>query len=256
MSKYLREKVEREQFHEGKVSVKGARLRVKKPEVSSQMHIGIILDGNRRFAKKLSKEPWKGHEEGAKKVEKLLDWCKELNIKQITLYCFSLENFNRSEKEVNFLINLFKKEFKKMQGNKKINENKIKIKFIGEREKLDKELQEIMKNLEKETKDYRNHQINFALAYGGRQEILSAVKKIIRDKKEITEENFQTSLWLNENPDLIIRTGGERRTSNFLPWQSVYSEWIFLDKMWPEFTKEDLESAIKEFHNRERRFGK
>ena len=143
-----------------------------------------------------------------------------------------------------------------MQGNKKINENKIKIKFIGEREKLDKELQEIMKNLEKETKDYRNHQINFALAYGGRQEILSAVKKIIRDKKEITEENFQTSLWLNENPDLIIRTGGERRTSNFLPWQSVYSEWIFLDKMWPEFTKEDLESAIKEFHNRERRFGK
>ena len=143
-----------------------------------------------------------------------------------------------------------------MQGNRKINENKIKIKFIGERERLDKELQRIMKNLEEKTKNYNNYQINFALAYGGRQEILSAVKKIIKDKKEVNEENFQNSLWLNENPDLIIRTGGERRISNFLPWQSVYSEWIFLDKMWPEFTKEDLESAIKEFHNRERRFGK
>ena len=94
------------------------------------------------------------------------------------------------------------------------------------------------------------------MAYGGRQEILSAVEKIVREKKEITEENFQNSLWLTESPDLIIRTGGEKRTSNFLPWQSVYSEWIFLDKMWPEFTKQDLKIAIKEFQNRERRFGK
>ncbi len=256
MSKYLGVKSKQKKLEGNNLAEVRSVSSKQDHELPSQMHIGIILDGNRRFAKKLSQEPWKGHEEGAKKVEKLFDWCKELNIKQITLYCFSLENFNRSKKEVNFLINLFKKEFKRMQGNRKINENKIKIKFIGERERLDKELQRIMKNLEEKTKNYDNYQINFALAYGGRQEILSAVKKIIKDKKEVNEENFQNSLWLNENPDLIIRTGGERRISNFLPWQSVYSEWIFLDKMWPEFTKEDLESAIKEFHNRERRFGK
>ena len=228
----------------------------KKPKVSSQMHVGIILDGNRRFAKKISQEPWKGHEEGAKTVEALFDWCEELKIKQITLYCFSIENFNRSEKEVKFLMNLFKKEFQRMLKNDKIKKNKVKIKFIGERERLDKELQGIMKELEEKTKNYNNYQINFALAYGGRQELLSAVKKIVKEKKEINEENFQNSLWLTENPDLIIRTGGEKRTSNFLPWQSVYSEWVFLDKMWPEFTKQDLKTAIKDFQNRERRFGK
>ncbi len=220
------------------------------------MHVGIILDGNRRFAKKLIREPWKGHEAGAKKVEELLDWCAELKIKQITLYCFSIENFNRSEKEIKFLMSLFKKEFEKLRKDKRLKEDRIKIKVFGEKERLDKEFQELIQKIEDETKNYNNYQINFALAYGGRQEILSAVEKIVREKKEITEENFQNSLWLTESPDLIIRTGGEKRTSNFLPWQSVYSEWIFLDKMWPEFTKQDLKIAIKEFQNRERRFGK
>ncbi|VVB82378.1 Tritrans,polycis-undecaprenyl-diphosphate synthase (GGDP specific) [uncultured archaeon] len=126
------------------------------------MHVGIILDGNRRFAKKLSQEPWKGHESGAKNVEELFNWCEELKIKQITLYCFSIENFNRSEKEVKFLMNLFKKEFQRMLKNEKIKKNKVKIKFIGEREKLDKELQEIMKAREAKTKNYNNYQINFA----------------------------------------------------------------------------------------------
>ncbi|MEK6827219.1 MAG: polyprenyl diphosphate synthase, partial [Nanoarchaeota archaeon] len=202
------------------------------------------------------REPWKGHEAGAKKVEELLDWCAELKIKQITLYCFSIENFNRSEKEIKFLMSLFKKEFEKLRKDKRLKEDRIKIKVFGEKERLDKEFQELIQKIEDETKNYNNYQINFALAYGGRQEILSAVEKIVREKKEITEENFQNSLWLTESPDLIIRTGGEKRTSNFLPWQSVYSEWIFLDKMWPEFTKQDLKIAIKEFQNRERRFGK
>ncbi len=219
-------------------------------------HIGIILDGNRRFAKKLMAKPWAGHEEGAKRVEELLDWCKKLNIKQVTLYCFSLENFKRTKEEVDFLMNLFKREFERLEKDKRIDDNKVRIRFIGQKERLGKELQKLMKRIEEKTKDYDNYVLNFAVAYSGRQEILSAVKKLIEERKEINEENFQKNLWLKDNPDLIIRTGGEIRTSNFLPWQSVYSEWIFLDKMWPEMTKQDLVEAIAEFNNRQRRFGK
>ena len=113
-----------------------------------------------------------------------------------------------------------------------------------------------MYRAQEKTKQNKNYIINFAIAYGGRQEIISAVKKLIEEKKEINEKNFQKSLWLQDEPDLIIRTGGEKRTSNFLPWQSIYSEWIFIEKFWPEFTKQDLEKAIEEFKNRKRRFGK
>ncbi len=220
------------------------------------LHIGIILDGNRRFAKRLMKEPLKGHEYGAKKIEKLLDWCQELNIKELTLYCLSLENFNRPKKEFNYLIRIFKKEFNKLKKDKRVQDNKIKIKFIGKKDLFDKELQKVMQEIEYQTKDYENYIINFALAYGGRQEIIEAIKKMIQNKEQITEENLKKNLWLKNEPDLIIRTGGEKRTSNFLPWQAIYSEWIFLDKMWPEFTKDDLRKSIKEFSNRKRRFGK
>jgi len=218
--------------------------------------MGIILDGNRRFAKKLMKQPWKGHEEGAKRVEEILDWCKELGIRQLTLYCFSLENFKRTKEEVDFLMKLFKREFERLEKDERIKKDKVKIRFIGEKELLDKELWELIKRIEEKTKEYDNYILNFAIAYGGRQEIISAIKKLIENKKEINEENFKECLLLKDEPDLIIRTGGEKRTSNFLPWQSVYSEWIFLDKMWPEITKKDLEEAIVEFNSRQRRFGK
>jgi tritrans,polycis-undecaprenyl-diphosphate synthase [geranylgeranyl-diphosphate specific] len=220
------------------------------------MHIGIIVDGNRRYAKKLGKNPWEGHKEGAKRIEDLFNWCLKLNIKELTLYCFSIENFNRTNKEVNFLMQLFKREFRKLGKDKRVIKNKIKIRFIGDRTKLDKELQKIMKEIEEKTKKYNNFIVNFAVAYSGKQEILSAVKKLVKEKKEINETNFESCLWLKENPDFIIRTSGEKRTSNFLLWQSAYSEWIFLDKMWPEMKKQDLEKAIKEFNKRERRFGK
>jgi len=223
---------------------------------AKRLRLGIILDGNRRFAKKLMKEPWKGHEYGAKKLKDLFDWCKELDVRELTLYCFSLENFNRPKKEFNYLINLFKKEFKNLETNPSIYENKVKIRFIGKRELLDTELQELMREIEAKTKNHKNYTINFAVAYGGRQEIIEAVQKLSESGKEINENNLQARLWLKDAPDLIIRTGGEKRTSNFLPWQSAYSEWIFLDKLWPEFTKQDLENSIKEFYNRERRFGK
>ncbi len=222
-----------------------------------RLHVGIILDGNRRFANRLMKESWKGHEYGAGKVEKLFTWCKELKIKELTLYCFSFENFNRPKKEFDYLMKLFKREFEKLKTDKRIEQDKIKIKFAGKKEIFDREIQELIKELEEKTKYYEEYIINFAFGYGGRQEIIDAVKKIIAEKRtEITEEDFRKYLWLNSEPDFIIRTGGEKRTSNFLPWQSVYSEWIFLDKMWPEFTKEDFENCIKEFHNRQRRFGR
>ncbi|MGV8151932.1 MAG: polyprenyl diphosphate synthase [Candidatus Nanoarchaeia archaeon] len=223
---------------------------------SELKHIGFILDGNRRFAKKLMMQPWRGHEMGAEKIEELLSWMKELGIKEATLYCFSLENFNRPRDEFDFLMKIFKKEFTKIKSDARVKENKIQINFIGKRELFDNELQGIMKNLEKETENHNEFRINFALGYGGRQEIVDAVKKLILEKKEINEENLQNSLWLTSEPDLIIRTGGEVRTSNFLAWQSTYSEWIFLDKMWPEFSKDDLIWCINEFKERERRFGK
>jgi tritrans,polycis-undecaprenyl-diphosphate synthase [geranylgeranyl-diphosphate specific] len=221
------------------------------------MHVGIILDGNRRFAKRLMKEPWKGHEYGAKKLEDFLDWSREFGIKQITFYGLSLENLRkRSKKELAFLIKIFKDEFTKLKSDKRIDDNKIRINFIGKREFFDKEMQEMMEFLEKKTKKYNNYIINFALAYGGRQEIIEAVKKLVKSKKEINEESFTKELLIQDEPDLIIRTGGEKRTSNFLVWQSAYSEWFFLDKMWPEFTKSDLKKVLKEFSERERRFGK
>ncbi len=222
-----------------------------------KLHIGIILDGNRRFAKRLMKNPWDGHEEGAKRVEDLLNWGQELKeINQLTLYCFSLENFKRDKEEVDFLMNILKREFKRFEDDKRIRENKVKIRFIGKRELLDKEIQELMNRIEKKTEKYNNYVINFAVAYGGRQEIISAIKKLVEKKEEINEENLQKNLWLSSEPDLIVRTGGVKRTSNFLPWQSIYSEWIFLDKMWPEMTKQDMLDALEEFKSRERRFGK
>jgi tritrans,polycis-undecaprenyl-diphosphate synthase [geranylgeranyl-diphosphate specific] len=220
------------------------------------MHVGIILDGNRRYAKKLGKSLLEGHKKGAEIVEELFNWCLDLDIKELTLYCFSTENFNRSKKEVNFLMQLFEKEFQRLLKDNRITENKIKLRFIGDKERLNKKLQQLTKELEEKTKNYNNFIINFAVAYSGKQEILSAIKKLVKEKKEINEKNFEDCLWLKESPDFIIRTSGERRTSNFLPWQSAYSEWIFLDKMWPEMTKQDLAKAIQEFNKRERRFGK
>lgn len=228
----------------------------KNMEENQLKHIGIIIDGNRRFAKRLMLEPWRGHELGAEKLAKFLEWCKEFGIKELTFYCFSLENFNRPKLEFDFLMKIFKKEFLKLKTDERVHNNKIKIRFIGKRELFDNELQNLIKDLEEITKDYNDYIINFALGYGGRQEIIEGVKRLVKSGEEINEENFQKSLWLSDDIDLIIRTGGEKRTSNFLPWQSTYAEWIFLDKMWPEFEKQDLINCIEEFKNRKRRFGK
>ena len=222
------------------------------------------MDGNRRFAKKLMMKPWKGHDLGAKKMEKLVDWVVEYKIKELTLYTLSIQNFfSRSKKELNYLFKLFKRECRNLLKNEKIDKEKIKINFIGRLNLFDKELQELMKKIMRKTKSHNKITMNLAMAYGGQEEIINAVKKItqqIKEKKlninKINESSFKDFLYLKSSPDLIIRTGNVKRTSNFLNYQSAYSEWIFLDIMWPEFKKNDFVKCLIEFSKRERRFGK
>src|SRR3989344_7996381 len=221
-------------------------------------HVAIILDGNRRFAKRLMLEPWRGHEYGKNKVEELLDYAKELGINEMTFYALSVENIkNRPKNELNYLYKIFRETFKSI-SREKIEKNKIKMRFIGNLSLLPEDLREQCLKLEEETFANNNFVVNFAIAYGGRQELIEAVKKILENKinpDDVNDKLFEENLYMNSEPDLIIRTGGEKRTSNFLPWQASYSEWFFLDKMWPEFEKEDLINCIEEFKTRKRKFG-
>ncbi len=226
-------------------------------------HLGIILDGNRRFSKRLMLKPWKGHEWGAKKVEAFLDWCKEYGIKEVTLYAFSLENFDRPKTEFNFLMQIFEKEFKRMLKDPRLDKDKVKVRFIGRISMFPKSLQKVMHQLMDKTKENKGFIVNFAMAYGGRAEIIDATKKIAEqvkkgklDLNQINEETFSKDLYLESQPDLIIRTS-ESRLSGFLLWQGSYAELIFLpNKLWPEFEKKDLEECLEEYSRRQRRFGK
>lgn len=226
-------------------------------------HIAIILDGNRRFAKRLMMKPWKGHEWGAEKTRKLIDWAAELGIKEITLYAFSMQNFNRPPDEFEYLMNLFEKEFKEVLNDQSIQNKNIRLNFIGRINLFPKPVYDAMKTLMERTKKNDGMVVNFAMAYGGREEVIDATKKIAEQLKngnlnieQINEEVFEKNLYMHDEPDLIIRTGGEKRTSNFLIWQSHYSEWFFLEKHWPEFEKQDLINILQEFKQRERRYGK
>lgn len=226
-------------------------------------HIGIILDGNRRFSQRLLMKPWMGHEWGAKKVEKVLDWCQELGIKELTLYCFSMQNFGRPKEEFDFLMAVFREHFEKLKTDSRLEKFRIRLHFIGRIHLFPKDIQDSMRDLMERTKNHDLHVINFAMAYGGREEVIDAVKKLGEqisrgevDVANINEEVFSKNLYTDHEPDLIIRTGGDHRTSNFLIWQSWYSEWFFLEKTWPEFEKEDLIAVVNEFGARQRRFGK
>lgn len=220
-------------------------------------HLAIIIDGNRRWAKERGLKPWKGHEEGAKAVDSLLDNCFKIGIKEVTIYTLSIENLKRDKLELEFLFKLFKEWFKKIKKDDRIKKNKVKIKFIGDLSLVSEDIRELAKEIEKDTGNYNNFIVNFCFAYGGRHEIVNAFNWLIKEgRKEIKEEDITNALWLKNAPDLIIRTGREKRLSNFLPWQSTYSELLFLDKMWPDFKKEDLLSCIKEFDNRKRNYGK
>jgi tritrans,polycis-undecaprenyl-diphosphate synthase [geranylgeranyl-diphosphate specific] len=231
-------------------------------------HIGIIPDGNRRLAKSLMKKPWKGHEWGLEKIKNVLEWCKEAGIKVVTFYVMSLENIeNRPKRELDFLFSLARKEMENILEDKEhvIRRNKVNVRFFGRLDLLPKDVQEGIQKVSEMTENYSNYFLNLAIAYGGRQEIVEAFKKMALDTRsgvinpeKIDESMLRSYLWTNgfSDPELIIRTGGEKRLSNFLTFQSTYSELVFLDKFWPDLKKEDFFKAIKDFEERQRRFGK
>ena len=230
-------------------------------------HIAIILDGNRRWAKRNLIMKLEGHFRGADAVEKLLDWCEELNIKIITLYVLSSENLGRQDEELDYLYDLINARLHKLYNDPRIHRNKMKVKAIGSIELLPDFLRDILNKLEDATKDYDNHYLNIAIAYGGQNELVDAIKKIgtrIKDgsldvnqiDKDVIESSLYTSHLPQSSPDMILRTSGEKRLSGFLLWQSAYSELVFMDIYWPEFRKIDLMRAIRTFQKRGRRLGK
>jgi len=229
-------------------------------------HIAIILDGNRRWASEKAFDPWFGHEKGAEKVEQLIDWCLKLDVKSVTLYAFSTENFLRSKKEVEEIMRIAEEEFRKILTDERIHKNKVRVKFLGRVGLLPQGMQRLMSDVEDATQDYDERFLNIAFAYGGRAEIVDAAKKIAEKAQrgeltpeKVDEETFEkylyTSHMTNQDPDLIIRTSGEERLSGFLLWQSAYSELFFLDVYWPDFRLIDLLRAVRTFKNRKRRLG-
>ena len=229
-------------------------------------HIGIVLDGNRRWASEHSLCPWDGHFFGAEKVEELLDWCLELKIKAITLYVFSTENFRRPAKEIDEIFSIAEEKLRKLLSDRSIHENRVRIKAIGRINLLPSDLKKLILEAEEVTRDYDEHYLNIAMAYGGRAEIVDATIRIAEEVKDgkiipdqIDEKTIESHLYTSHlpkfDPDLIIRTSGEERLSGFLLWQGAYSELCFLDVYWPDFRKIDLWRAIRTYQGRRRRYG-
>lgn len=222
-------------------------------------HIGIIMDGNGRWAKEKMLPKKAGHKKGAETLKKIAKKCNELNIQSLTAYAFSTENWNRSYEEVDYLMKLLEHY---LDDFIKDAEDDIIIKAIGDIEKLSETLQNKIKIVEQKTKDNKGLCMNIAINYGGRDEIVRSTKKIVNDvlNKKINENNIDENLFssyldTNVEIDLLIRTSGEIRISNFLLWQLAYSEMYFVNKYWPSFNVKDLESAIEEYNKRNRRFG-
>jgi len=228
-------------------------------------HVAIIMDGNRRFAKSLGLNPDAGHLFGRDKIEEVLDWCFELGIRNLTVYAFSTENFERGGSEIKTLMDLCKKELKRASKDSRIHKNQVRVRIIGHLESLPKDISESAKYLMENTKKYDRYSFNIALAYGGREEIIQAIQKIAGDVKknklkieDIKEPIVSKYLYTNgiPDPDLILRTSGEERISNFLLWQLAYSELYFSDVYWPAFQKRDFLKAIRTCQLRQRRYGK
>lgn len=222
------------------------------------IHVAFIVDGNRRWARERGLPIILGHRKGYKRIEDLVVYAKSIGIKYVTFWAFSTENWNREKKEVDDLMNIFRRIFTH-SAMKKIIKEKAKIIIFGDLKKFPFDIQKSVKNIVEETKNNNEITVNIALNYGGRAEILQAVNKLLQKKeKNVDEEIFSSYLYSKDqpDPDLIIRTGGDQRLSGYLPWQSVYSELYFTKTYWPDFDEKALEKAIKDFSNRQRRFGK
>lgn len=229
-------------FRKEKISIVDDRLK----------HIAFIMDGNGRWAKKRMLPRPVGHVNGAATFKKVVRYCFEMGIKVVTVYAFSTENWKRPKEEIDAIIKLLKEYI--IDG---VNDGNVKINFIGDKSSLPKELVDLLVDAEEKTKE-KTKILNIAFNYGGRNEIVNACNKLIKEgKTEITEDDISNSVYTASlpDPDLIVRTAGEYRLSNFLLWQSAYSEFYFTDVYWPDFDKKQLDLAIKSFYNRKRRFG-
>lgn len=229
-------------------------------------HIAIILDGNRRWASERLLNPWIGHHHGAKKIEELLRWCLDLDVRSITLYAFSTENFQRPPDEVKDILSIAEEKLVEVLTNEDVHKHEVHVKVIGRINLLPDSLQKAIKEAEEATKNYDKHFLNVAIAYGGRAEIVDAAKELAQrvengdlNPKEIDEGVFEQHLYTahmpKQDPDVIIRTSGEERLSGFLLWQCAYSELCFLDVYWPDFRRIDLLRAVRTYQRRKRRFG-
>ena len=225
-------------------------------------HIAIIMDGNRRWAKAKGKPANFGHKEGAKTLEKIVRYANKIGVEYITVYAFSTENWKRAEEEVKALMFLFQTYLN--DYSKRADSENIKLQFLGDREALSKQLQKSMKVCEEKTVNNTGVTFNIAINYGGRDELIHAIKKVATQVKDgslqiedINEKIVSQNLYTQDmpDPDLIIRTSGEMRLSNFLLWQVAYSEFLFVDKNWPDFSEEDLDNAIEVYQHRTRKFG-
>ena len=230
------------------------------------MHVGLIPDGNRRFmANRQIGSLLKSYDMGINKFFDFLDWCYDLKVNEVTLYALSLENLqNRGREEIDTLFRVFNKHAKKGLSDKNLRDKQVRVNMCGDRKaliaqsknkKLAEEMVGSLEKLEDATKGNLNFTLNLAIGYGGRQEILNAVQAMVDGGMEINEDNLRANLWVKDDPDIIIRTS-EERISNFLLWQSAYSEIYFVQKLWQEFQKEDLVQILSDYEGRERRYGR
>ena len=232
-----------------------------KEKLAPPQHIAIIMDGNGRWAKQRGKPRTAGHAAGAESFRRIANYCRELGVKYLTVYAFSTENWKRSEEEIGGIMKLLGRYLQEALGD--MEKNHVRFCFFGDLSRLSPELQKLCRNAEQRSAEY-DVQVNFCLNYGGRDEIVRAARAFARDvaegkhdPEELTEEMLSSYLYSANVPDpeLIIRPSGEMRTSNFLLWQSAYSEYVFRNVLWPDFGPADLDAAIAEYHRRNRRFG-
>lgn len=224
-------------------------------------HIGIIMDGNRRWAKKRGLPVGAGHLAGAETFQRIVRYCEKSGVSALTVFAFSTENWSRQKEEVDSIMDILRRYLNDAFGFK---DDNIKITFIGERDRLDTDIIKLMDEIEETSKDRTGLRLNIAVNYGGRQEIIRASKIIAKSilKKEaiieeIDEDYFNGLMYTKESPplDIVLRSGGEQRISNFMLWQCAYSEFVSLDKLWPDFSDKDMEDAINIYSRRSRRYG-
>lgn len=231
-------------------------MNIPKPRMKIPRHIALIPDGNRRWAKERGLKPWEGHKAGIERFDEFVDWCYDLGVEEITAYSLSQENLGkRTGTEMKFLFKLYEKNLLGVLKSQKAAAKGIRIRFVGDLSPFPKSLRELMAKTEEDTKKFKGGKLNLCVNYSGREEILNAAKELVRSKKPINEKNFEDALLVKSAPDLLIRTA-EKRISNFLLWQSAYSEIYFSPRLFPDFNYDDFMDAIKEFNQTERRYGK